>query len=74
MECPFFFIYFSGILRGVEVDGKRKTNWNIYPMEFKPNFFEKYVFIEAFFYYSTLGFVGLRQIWVMLAWEVGSYF
>lgn len=31
----------KGILRGVEVDGKRKTNWNIYPMEFKPNFFEK---------------------------------
>ena len=51
-----FHYILSGILRGVEVDGKRKTNWNIYPMEFKPNFFEKYVFIEVFFLLQYSGF------------------
>lgn len=44
----------SGILRGVEVDGKRKTNWNIYPMEFKPNLFERYVLNEASFSITLL--------------------
>lgn len=30
----------KGILGGVKIDGKEHTKWNIYPMEFKPPFFD----------------------------------
>ena len=61
-----FAILFLGILGEVKIDGQTQTDWRMFPMDFKQNFFDKYA--NSFF--CNCNFANFVVLWASLPVKV----